>query len=84
MPLQGQVWADYFGRRIVGAVSGYASVVMMPSITLAAFSGALLHDITGSYLITFSMMAGLSAMAAVLFTLSRKPTPPERADVAAP
>ena len=79
MPLQGQVWADYFGRRIVGAVTGYASVVMMPSITLAGFSGALIHDLTGSYQITFTTMVALSLLASGLFFLARRPTPPEPA-----
>ena len=76
MPLQGQVWADYYGRNIVGAITGYSSLVMMPSTTFSAFSGAVLHDLTGSYQLTFTIMAALSAVAAVLFVLARKPTPP--------
>lgn len=76
MPLQGQVWADYYGRNIVGAITGYASLVMMPSTTFSAFSGAVAHDLTGSYTVTFTAMSLLSVLAAIFFFLARKPAPP--------
>ena len=76
MPLQGQVWPDYFGRNIVGSLTGYATLIMTPAVALGPFAAAVAHDMTGSYLVVFTAFVAVSFLAGLCFFLAPRPAPP--------
>ena len=74
--VQGVIWAQYFGWRFVGTIRG----VVLPITVLAAGFGAplagLLHDVTGTYRVSWIVAAALSAVCAALLLSARPPRPP--------
>jgi MFS family permease len=74
--LQPQAFADYFGRRIVGSLLGYAGLLFMVSRAVAPVFAALLFDRLHSYLIPFSVFALACLAAGAAFILA---SPPRRA-----
>ena len=78
-PLQAQVWADYYGRRSVGAIRG----VIAPATVAASIAGPLLaagvYDRFGSYDGGFWFFAALLGVSAVVVGFARPPgAPPQR------
>ena len=82
IPIQDVFWAEYFGRRYLGAVRsiGFPVAMGMNAVTpvLIGFS----HDLLGSYSVAFYACAGLWAGSALLCLMLRLPakrrTPLER------
>jgi len=74
--LQAQVLPEYFGRRIVGALSGYNALMVMPAQAGGPLLAAFMFDVTRSYALVFSGYALLCYLAGTLFAASPKPTPP--------
>ena len=76
--VQGVIWAQYFGWRFVGTIRG----VVLPITVLAAGFGAplagLLHDVTGTYRVSWIIAAALSAVCAALLLSARPPRLPLR------
>ncbi|MDP8923685.1 MAG: MFS transporter [Chloroflexota bacterium] len=68
--LDAVIWADYFGRRSVGAIRGLSRPVVVGSGALGAYAGGLGYDLTGGYevvMLLFVLCAlgsGLAALAA--------------------
>jgi OFA family oxalate/formate antiporter-like MFS transporter len=75
--LQPQAFADYFGRRIVGSLLGYAGLLFMVSRAAAPVFAAVLFDRLHSYLIPFSFFALACFAAGGAFVFA---SPPHRAD----
>ncbi len=78
-PLQAQVWADYYGRRSVGAIRG----IIAPATVAASIAGPLLaagvYDRFGSYDGGFWFFAALLGISAAVVGFARPPgAPPER------
>ncbi len=62
-------WADYFGRRSYGAIRGIALTVQVLAQAVGPVLSGVLRDATGGYetsLLCFGVLAGLSALAALL------------------
>ena len=62
-------WADYFGRRSYGAIRGVALPVQVLAQASGPMLSGILRDTTGGYetsLVCFGVLAGLSALAALL------------------
>lgn len=62
-------WADYYGRRSYGAIRGVALSVQTVSQAAGPLLSGILRDVTGGYeasLLCFSVLAGLSMVAAML------------------
>jgi sugar phosphate permease len=69
--LRAQAFPDYFGRRIVGTLLGYAGVVGMLAGAAAPLLVALAYDATGSYTGTFVAFGTCCIAASVGFLFSR-------------
>ncbi len=74
--IQSQVWPDYFGRGIVGTITGLASILTMPASAGGPWFVALAFDRFGSYDFVISLFAIFSFLACIFFSLARRPTPP--------
>jgi len=71
--LQGQAWPDYFGRRIVGAITGYSQVLVTPSWAGAPLLAAFVFDATRSYSSVFLSFAVACWLASLFFLLAGRP-----------
>ena len=73
IPIQEVIWASYFGRRYLGAVRSTA----MPFSLIIGAGGPLAvayyFDVVGNYHGAFYVLSGLSALAAFMILLTRKP-----------
>ena len=67
------IWADYFGRASIGGIRGMVSPVHMFSNSMGPLAAAWSHDLTGSYLLVFTLSAVLSAVGGTLVLLARRP-----------
>ena len=80
--LDAVVWADYFGRRSVGAIRGLSRPVVVGAGALGSFVGGVGYDLTGSYqavVLGFVACALLSAAASLAAVPPRRLSVPERA-----
>jgi len=78
--LNSQVLPDYYGRRIVGALTGYFSLISVFSGALAPLYAAVIYDLTGSYIVAFGTFSAACFIAAFMFLLAKRPeAPPTRA-----
>jgi sugar phosphate permease len=74
--LAGQVWPDYYGRRVVGAITGMATFLNMPATASATLILAKVVEATHSYTGVFIAYAAVSFLAAAFFWTARRPEPP--------
>lgn len=72
---------DYFGRRSVGAMRGFAAPLRVASPLGPVFAGWL-YDTTGSYTIAFGIFAAIFAVLFVAMLLATPPRKPEAVTVA--
>ena len=73
IPIQEMIWAEYFGRRYLGAVRSLGFPVAMGISAATPVAVALYADLVGSYDGAFYTCAGLWAASAVLCLLLRLP-----------
>jgi MFS family permease len=76
MPLR----ADYFGRQAFAKIAGISSFVMMWGIMAGPIMVGWVTDATGDYRLGFQVLSGAALVAAVCFTLARRPEPPRAID----
>ena len=74
IPIQDMFWAEYFGRRYLGAVRAVGFPVAMGINALTPILVALSYDVIGSYDFAFYACAGLWAGSAILCMMLRLPT----------
>lgn len=82
--LSNQVWADYFGRRNVGAIRGNANLLQVVTQAGGPFFAAGVFDRTGSYDGAFVAFAGTFAVAALLMVMALPPRLPSPQAQASP
>jgi sugar phosphate permease len=74
-PLMQALRVDYFGRTAFSTILGNSMFI----VTLGALSGPLLagilYDLTGDYLLGFTILATLAAAGSLFFLLATRPTP---------
>jgi MFS family permease len=58
--LDATVWADYFGRRAVGAIRGLSRPFVVGSGALGGFVGAVGYDLAGNYTTVVLIFAAIS------------------------
>jgi len=63
--LDATVWADYFGRRAVGAIRGLSRPFVVGSGALGGFAGAVGYDLAGDYAAAMLLFAAVSLTGAV-------------------
>lgn len=73
IPIQDMFWAEYFGRRYLGAVRAVGFPVAMGISAMTPILVALAYDVIGSYDYAFYVCSGLWAASACLCMLLRLP-----------
>lgn len=73
IPIQDMFWAEYFGRRYLGAVRSVGFPVAMGISALTPVVVAFMYDSLGSYVAAFYGCAGLWAASAILCLMLRLP-----------
>jgi sugar phosphate permease len=72
------IWADFFGRRSIGAIHGLIAPIHMLSNAIGPLAAALTFDVTGAYTLIFATSALLSIVAGTLISIARKPPRPQQ------
>lgn len=73
--LRAQAFPDYFGRRIVGTLLGYATVISTLTSATAPLIVAIAYDRTGGYVPTFLVWGFCCLLAGTGFVFSRPRRP---------
>jgi MFS family permease len=68
--------ADYFGRRSIGMILGLSAVIAAIGQVLGPMLAGFLGDITGDYLLGFTVLALLAGTGFLSFWLAKPPMPP--------
>ena len=71
--LANQVWADFYGRRNIGAILGFSNLIRTFAIALGPLLAAGIRDTWGDYGIAFSLFAGFCFVAAVGLFFAKPP-----------
>ena len=77
IPLQEVVWADYFGRRYLGAVRSAGLPLSLVISASAPFLTTIYFDRVGNYDGAFFSLSVLAAVASVLVLMSKRPARPD-------
>lgn len=72
------LWADYFGRRHLGAIRSFGAPFRLIAPTGPLLTGVL-YDVTGSYTIPFLAFAGIFALMVFAMYMAVPPEKPEGA-----
>ena len=72
-PLQMAIRADYFGRRSFGTIMGFSSLVIMSGMIVGPTFAGIMYDQTGSYRMSFLVLAVFASSGALLFAFARPP-----------
>ncbi|HLF78072.1 MAG TPA: MFS transporter [Dehalococcoidia bacterium] len=73
-----QAFPEYFGRRIVGSLLGYAGVAAALTGSAAPLLAAAAYDHSQSYSLTFSVFGAFCLIAGVAFLFSKPKAPARR------
>lgn len=68
------VWANYFGRRHLGSITGITSVIVIGGSALGPVPLGIARDLLGSYQAPLGMMSVISLILAVASLFARRPT----------
>jgi cyanate permease len=74
MTVENVVWAQYFGRRHLGSITGVARLVGNAGSALGPMPMGIARDVFGSYTWTLTLAAVLPLALAVLVLFSRRPS----------
>jgi MFS family permease len=77
--LDATVWADYFGRRAVGAIRGMSRPFVVGSGALGGFAGAVGYDLSGDYRTVVMLFAAVSLTGMLAAITARRPRELDRA-----
>jgi MFS family permease len=71
--LDATVWADYFGRRAVGAIRGMSRPFVVGSGALGGFAGGVGYDLAGDYTVVMLTFAAVSLTGTLASVLAARP-----------
>ena len=74
IPLQETVWASYFGRRHLGEIRSVAMPFSIAFSSTGPLLAGFLFDVTGSYVVPFTIFAVSYLVGTVLIISARPPT----------
>jgi MFS family permease len=77
--LDATVWADYFGRRAVGAIRGMSRPFVVGSGALGGFAGAVGYDLSGDFRTVVLLFAAVSLTGMLAAITARRPRELDRA-----
>ena len=69
------IWADYFGRKNVGEITGKVTPIILIIGGLGAPISGYVRDITGSYQSIWWIGLGLMLITSIIFFSCKKPIP---------
>lgn len=69
-PLMSSIRADFFGLTAFGTITGMSSLVVTLGMIGGPLVAGLAHDLTGSYTMGFTVIAGFAAFGAGFFVLA--------------
>ena len=75
-PLMMALRADYFGRRSLATIEGFASLLTMLGVVSGPLVAGFMADQMGDYRVGFLVLAGVTAIGSLFFAAARKPAPP--------
>jgi sugar phosphate permease len=78
-PLMTPIRADYFGRRAIATLEGFAAMVTTVGLTTGPIAAGYIADQTGDYRYSFLFIAAMTSIGMVCFALAARPRLPERA-----
>jgi MFS family permease len=83
-PLMTSIRADYFGRRALATVEGFASLVTTVGLVTGPLSVGIIADRSGDYRAAFFFLAAVTAGGMLCFGLATRPPAQSQAAVAEP
>ncbi len=75
MTVSSVVWAMYFGRRYLGAITGVAALVNVAGSSLGPMPMGIARDIFGDYNLALTTLALIPAVLSIVVLFARKPIP---------
>lgn len=82
-PLMTPLRADYFGRRAMATLEGFAAMVTTAGLTMGPIATGLIADRTGDYRLAFLFVAAMTTLGAFCFAFAVRPRLPEPAGASA-
>lgn len=93
--LQGTAWgfrgpvmtplrAEYFGRRALPTLEGFAALVTTAGLTAGPIATGYIADTTGDYQLAFIVLAVMAAVGGLCFALAKRPRDPAQPLAAGP
>ena len=79
IPLTTAIRGDYFGRKAFATILGISSAPMYLLMLMAPLFAGAMHDLRGSYVFPFFVLAALGSLSGVCFLLAKKPLSVESA-----
>lgn len=73
-PQMQAIRADYFGRRSFGAIEGVSTMIVMSGHMAGPLLAGYVSDVTGSYVTSFLLLAGLAVVSSFMFAFAREPS----------
>ncbi len=83
-PLTTAIRGEYFGRASFGKILGVSTLPMNAMLLIAGPMAGFMRDKLGDYDLAFLSLAGLNAIGALMFLISRRPRLPSAQPVSAP
>ena len=76
-PLMTPLRAEYFGRRAMATLEGFAAMVTTAGLTTGPIAVGFIADWTGDYRFAFLFVAAMTSIGVLCFALAARPTLPE-------
>jgi cyanate permease len=77
MTVSAVVWAKYFGRRHLGAITGVSSLIQVAGSALGPMPMGVARDIMGSYAQALTVLALLPLILSIVVLFARRPVKPQ-------
>ncbi len=74
-------FADYYGRRSLGAIAGFTTPFMVATNALGPLAAGLLFDMRGDYIVSFALLAAMNFTGGLLMLFAPPPQFPAPATV---
>ena len=72
------VWADFYGRRSLGAIRGFSRPLIVGANAGGAVVAGWAFDVSGSYVLVMTVFGGLTLTGSLLALLARSPRPAQQ------
>lgn len=73
LPLANSLWGDFFGRRSLGAITGFVAPFQLVANASGPFMAGMLYDNLGDYMLAFSLYAASYVVAGGWLLLAHPP-----------